>query len=114
MVLLPAPAGPSIATTMFFCAIAADRALAKLVFNLAKPIRPLQYFAGFAAVRRPDDALALHHIQNSSCPAVAQSKAALQGRGRRLAQFQNDPHRVLVHGILLAIESLGIFQVLFG
>ena len=58
-----------------------------LVFHFAQPVGPLQHFARLAAVGRPDDAVALHHVENARGAAVAQAQTPLQRGSRRLAHL---------------------------
>ena len=45
----------------------------------SQPVGALQHFARLAAVRRTDDAVALHHIQDTRRPPVAQPQSAAAG-----------------------------------
>src|SRR5581483_7269489 len=75
----------------------------------------LQDFAGLAAVRRPDDAVAVHHVENSGGAAIAQPQPPLEGGGGRFAHFQYDPERFLIHRVLLArIQLLGFDFAFFA
>ena len=50
-----------------------------LALHLIQPVGALEHFAGLAAVGRPDEAVALHHVEDAGGAAVAQAEAALQG-----------------------------------
>src|SRR5437773_718631 len=80
--------------------------LSVLAFHFLKPLRALQYLAGFAAIRWTDDAFALHHVENPRRPAITQTQAPLQSRCRSLSQFQNHPHGVLIHGVFHTVERI--------
>ena len=41
-------------------------------FHFAQPIRPLQHFARLTPIRRANNSIALHHIQNARRAAVTQ------------------------------------------
>ena len=47
------------------------------IVHAVDPVRHAQYVAGTAAVRGPDDAFALHHVQDAGRAAVTQTQAAL-------------------------------------
>ena len=52
--------------------------LPQLAFDFFQPVRPLQYFTRLASVRWTYDAFVLHHVENASGTAVAQTQPALQ------------------------------------
>src|SRR6185312_4379532 len=51
--------------------------LPHLVFHFAQPVWTLQHFTRLAAIRRSDDALALHHVENTRRAPITQSQTAL-------------------------------------
>ena len=71
----------------------AARELALPHFDFVQPVGALQHFARLAAVRRADDAVALHHIENARGAAVAQAQVPLQRGGGSLAHLQHQRAR---------------------
>ena len=49
------------------------------VVDFAQPLGPLQHFPRLAAIRRADDPIAMHHIENARGAAISQPKPPLQG-----------------------------------
>src|ERR1035437_1714224 len=77
-------------------------------FDFMQPVGALEDFARLAAVRRTDDAVALHAIQNARGAPVAQAQMALQGRGRGLSHLQHQAHGVLVLRVLVLVGRLAV------
>src|SRR6516225_9184624 len=69
--------------------------------HIAQPVGALEHVSRLAAVRRPDDSVTLHHIEDARGAAVAQSQMTLQRGSGRLAHLQDQPHGLFVQGILL-------------
>ena len=49
------------------------------LINFAEVILLNEDFPGFAAIGRPDDAVAFHHIDEARCAAISQAQPPLQG-----------------------------------
>lgn len=45
--------------------------------DFLQPVRPLQHFPGLAAVRRANNAVAIHHIENPRRASVAETQTTL-------------------------------------
>ena len=73
--------------------------LAEVVFSLDED------GAGFAAIRRSDDARALHAVEQAGGAAVADAQTALQRGSRRLAHLQHDAHGVIVELVEFAVAG---------
>ncbi len=52
--------------------------LPQAAFDFLEPVGAFEDFAGFAAVGRADDAVAVHHVEDAGGAAVAEAEAALQ------------------------------------
>src|SRR5215510_332066 len=79
-----------------------------LLFNV-----PRDDFATLRSELRRDDALALHALDHARRTIVADPKAALQPRDRRLAVLRHEPHGHVVHLVaeILFVASLAVFAV---
>src|SRR5271165_1141613 len=85
-----------------------------LTFHFLQPVRTLQYIPRFAAIRRPDNPFALHHVQYPRRAPVTQPQPPLQRRRGSLPHLQHHPDRVLIHWVLLALHLLGLTFLFFG
>jgi hypothetical protein len=61
-----------------------------------------EHFPRLAAIRRADDAVLVHHIQNARGATLAQTQPALQYGCRCLIHVEEHAKRFLVHRILFA------------
>src|SRR5450432_3723462 len=77
------------------CAPSAPPAPALPYFHFLQPVRPPQHLAGLAAIGRPDNAVALHHVQYPGRAAVAQPQVPLQSGCRCLAHLQHQADGLL-------------------
>jgi len=66
-----------------------------------------------APIRRTDNPIALHHIQNARRASVPQPQMPLQRGSRRFPHLQHHAHGFLVHGILVARRHLAFARALF-
>src|SRR5260370_25807137 len=76
--------------------------------HFVQPVGALQDFGRLAAVRRTDDTVALHAIQNARRTPVAQAKMPLQGRRRSLSHLEHETHGVFVLRVLLLVGKLAL------
>src|SRR5581483_6840410 len=114
---LPLAAGTICSNCAVSAAIPAAAAKSKNIrssvlraLDLSQPIGTLQHVTRLAAVGWPDDAFALHHVQDACRAAVAQAQPPLQRGSGRLAHLQHHAYRVLIHGILGAVVFLAVFR----
>src|SRR5450432_4259834 len=77
------------------CAPSAPPAPALPYFHFLQPVRAPQHLAGLAAIGRPDNPVALHHVQYSGRAAVAQPQVPLQSGCRCLAHLQHQADGLL-------------------
>src|SRR5579885_952082 len=97
------------------CETAAIWPSAQLIFHLVQPVRALEHVARLAAIRRPNDAFMLHHIQNAGCAAIAETQPPLESGGGSFAHFEHNAHRFFIKRVLLAVEGFSLFLiVVFG
>src|SRR5271157_1969313 len=74
----------------------ADSTLPQRVFHFAQPVGTLEHFARLRTIGSAHDTVTLHQVDEVRSAPVADPQASLQQRGRSLAVFQHDAHRVLV------------------
>src|SRR6516225_2698271 len=87
--------------------------LPELILYFSMPVGALEHLARFAPVGRADDAVALHHVEDTRRAAVAQTEVALQCRGRRFAHLQHEAQGVFVRWVLLVIDALAVRTFVF-
>src|ERR1700733_13359641 len=69
--------------------------LAQSRLNLIEPVGWFEDLAGLRAVGGADDSVALHHVDQGRRAAIAYAQAPLQQGSGGLAEFQDQPYRVL-------------------
>src|SRR4051794_38276463 len=86
--------------------VSAFARLSHFLLHFFEPIRTLQNLARAAAIRWADDAVTLHHVKDAGGAAVPEPQPALQRGCRGFAHLEDATNRILVHGILVALELL--------
>src|SRR3981189_2970606 len=85
------------------------------IVEFLHPAAVFQDLAGLGAVRRADDAVLLHEVDEARGAPVANSQAALQCGGRGPARIADHANRVLVEIVVNIFSALGIaFGRTFG
>lgn len=76
------------------------------VLHLGNPVGRLEDLARLGAIRRADDAVALHQVDEVGSASVANAQAALQQGSGCLAELQHQSHRVVKERIVVALARV--------
>src|SRR5262245_20424116 len=79
---------------------------AQCLFDLAQPVGTLEDLTRFGTVGGAHNAVLLHQVDQVGGAAVADAQPALQQRRGSLAELDDQPNRVLVKLVVLAVGAI--------
>src|SRR5947209_1127703 len=88
---------------------ASQKSLAHRLFYFGNPIGTLQHFSWLRTVRRADDAVLLHQIDEVCGAAIANSQPPLQQGSGSLSEFNHEFYCIPVHGIVFRLAAFPCF-----
>src|SRR5271168_3317535 len=76
-------------------------ALPNYLIHLTYPVRRLQNLPRLRPIRRPHQAIVVHHVDQMSRPPIPNPKPPLQQGSARLAELIHQPHRIVIQIVVV-------------